>query len=64
MRNLFCLSTHTMQWFVERGFKEVPLSTLPESRIQAYNWKRNSKCFAKALSSSRDLDAQELFWGA
>ncbi|KAJ1627528.1 hypothetical protein T492DRAFT_909225 [Pavlovales sp. CCMP2436] len=64
VRYLFCLSTHTMQWFVERGFKEVPLAQLPESRIQAFNWKRNSKCFAKTLSSDRDLDAQELFWGA
>jgi N-acetylglutamate synthase-like GNAT family acetyltransferase len=53
-----------MQWFVERGFKEVPLTALPESRTKAYNYKRNSKCFAKQLSTSRDLDAQELFWGA
>jgi len=64
VRYLFCLSTHTMQWFVERGFKEVPVHVLPESRMQAYNWKRNSKCFLKPLSNTRDLDAQELFWGA
>lgn len=53
-----------MQWFQERGFKQVPVSVLPASRVQAYNWRRNSKCFVKNLSSSRDLDAQELFWGA
>ena len=53
-----------MQWFVERGFKEVPLTALPESSTKAYNYKRNSKGFAKQLSTSRDLAAQELFGGA
>lgn len=53
-----------MQWFVERGFEEVPVSCLPEQRALAYNWGRGSKCFLKRLVDSRDLDAQELFWGA
>ncbi|CAM9288456.1 unnamed protein product [Chrysoparadoxa australica] len=62
IKTLFVLSTRTMQWFLERGFEEVSVEVLPESRRKLYNWERRSKVYAKHLSSTRDLDAEELFW--
>ena len=63
--NLFVLSTVTMQWFVERGFSEAPVGDLPERRRAIYDEARNSKIYMKSLSaSSRELDAEELFWMA
>jgi len=60
--DLFALSTHTMQWFMERGFAEVGLSALPERRQRLYNRVRASKIYMKPLASSRRVDAEELFW--
>eukprot|EP00967_Tisochrysis_lutea_P002223 scaffold2788_cov32-Tisochrysis_lutea.AAC.3 len=59
---LFALSTRTMQWFCERGFREVPMSELPEGRQKMINVRRGSKVFMKSIQSSRALDAEELFW--
>ena len=59
---VFVLSTRTMQWFLERGFKEVDVSVLPESRKSVYNWQRKSKIYMKELKTHRDVDAEELFW--
>ena len=58
--DLFLLSTHTMQWFEERGFKLGDPSSLPESR--EYNAKRGSKVYFKKLGSQRDADMQEFMW--
>jgi amino-acid N-acetyltransferase len=60
--HIFALSTHTMQWFQERGFSQCALEALPERRQLIYNHKRASKIYMKSLASSRLLDAQELFW--
>jgi len=46
---LFALSTRTMQWFEERGFIELSVDDLPESRKLLYNFQRNSKVFCKIL---------------
>jgi len=46
---LFALSTRTMQWFEERGFKQASVDDLPESRKSLYNYQRNSKIFCKTL---------------
>ena len=62
VEEIFCLSTRTMQWFVERGFKEVPLSALPARRAAMYDQARNAKIYMKELASSRQIDAEELFW--
>ena len=63
--NLFVLSTVTMQWFIERGFSEASKDKLPERRKAIYDAARNSKVYMKSLSgSSRELDAEELFWMA
>jgi len=60
--NVFVLSTQTMQWFVERGFKEVGVDSLPPSRKAIYNYQRKSKIYMKKIESDRDLDAAELWW--
>ena len=62
--NVFALSTHTMQWFMERGFSEVPLQALPERRVAIYNHERGSKIYMKNLATTREVDAEELFWVA
>jgi amino-acid N-acetyltransferase len=62
VENLFALSTVTMQWFIERGFSQVGLTDLPTNRVAIYNPERNSKIYMKGLSSSRVVDAEELFW--
>ena len=59
---VFVLSTQTMEWFVERGFDEVPVEMLPPSRQATYNKARASKIYMKKIDSVRDLDASELFW--
>jgi amino-acid N-acetyltransferase len=57
---VFVLSTHTMQWFEERGFEMSDPSLLPPAR--GYNTTRASKVYIKHLSSERDIDAEELLW--
>ena len=46
---LFVLTTRTAHWFVEQGFREVPMTELPEARKQAYNFQRRSKVLVKTL---------------
>lgn len=47
LTSLFVLTTQAVHWFVERGFKELPIDTLPEERF--YNFQRNSKYLQKTL---------------
>lgn len=61
-KKVFVLSTQTMEWFVERGFREVPVESLPPSRQALYNKKRKSKIYMKEIDGDRDLDAAELWW--
>ena len=49
IQRLFVLTTQTAHWFLERGFAEVPLDSLPMQRQALYNYKRNSKVFMKSL---------------
>ena len=53
VRNLFILSTQSFDWFRERGFSEVSIDDLPESRRKTYDTSRNSKIFHKVLTGSR-----------
>jgi amino-acid N-acetyltransferase len=63
VQQLFALSTHTMQWFVERGFEEAGIEALPETRRAQYNEARASKIYLKNLiREPRLMDAEELFW--
>ena len=46
---LFCLTTRTEHWFLERGFIEVSIEQLPQQKQQLYNYQRKSKVFIKTL---------------
>ena len=49
MEEMFTLTTQTMHWFQERGFKRSDLSILPKKRRALYNYQRNSKVAVKAV---------------
>ncbi|MBA2410276.1 MAG: amino-acid N-acetyltransferase [Gammaproteobacteria bacterium] len=49
LKQLFVLTTQTAHWFLERGFHEGTIKTLPLKRRDLYNYQRNSKIFYKAL---------------
>lgn len=50
LKELFALSTHTGDWFVERGFISAHLEQLPLERQQQYTSnKRQSKIFCRQL---------------
>ncbi|MGD2119217.1 MAG: amino-acid N-acetyltransferase [Chromatiales bacterium] len=49
LNSLFVLTTQTMHWFQERGFKQTDLSFLPKGRRALYNYRRNSKLAVKQL---------------
>ncbi len=46
---LFCLTTHTSHWFMERGFEPATLDELPAQKQTFYNYERNSKPYIKRL---------------
>ncbi len=48
-KNVFVLSTQTVQWFVERGFEHCEWSLVPDFLKALYNPKRNSKILFKFL---------------
>lgn len=50
MQNIFLLTTRAAQWFVERGYREESIDTLPEQRRDLYNFQRRSKVLVKPLS--------------
>ena len=43
LNHLFVLTTRSIHWFQERGFKPVDVELLPESKKQLYNYHRRSK---------------------
>ncbi len=49
LRQLFVLTTHTAQWFRERGFGKARISDLPLKRQELYNYQRNSRVYLKPL---------------
>ncbi len=44
------LTTQTAHWFLEQGFVEADLESLPRERQSLYNLQRNSKVFVKKLA--------------
>jgi amino-acid N-acetyltransferase len=48
-KQLFCLTTRTEHWFIERGFVEQPIEQLPQQKQALYNFQRKSKVFVKTL---------------
>ncbi len=49
LRQLFVLTTHTGQWFRERGFEKARIADLPVARQHLYNYQRNSRVYIKRL---------------
>ena len=47
--SLFCLTTRTEHWFLERGFVESNVASLPVEKQAMYNYQRQSKVFKKDL---------------
>lgn len=51
--SLYVLTTKTPHWFIERGFRETDVDTLPQPRKSLYNWQRRSKVFTKSLKKKK-----------
>ncbi|MCZ6803121.1 MAG: amino-acid N-acetyltransferase [Proteobacteria bacterium] len=49
VKMLMVLTTQTEHWFVERGFTETDISSLPVQKQDIYNYQRNSKALVKQL---------------
>lgn len=47
--SLFCLTTRTEHWFIERGFAQHSVDGLPQAKQAFYNYQRQSKVFIKPL---------------
>ncbi len=48
-KRLFVLTTRTAHWFIERGFAESGIDSLPGEKRELYNWQRRSKVLGKTL---------------
>eukprot|EP00127_Corallochytrium_limacisporum_P000746 Clim_evm32s25 gene=Clim_evmTU32s25 len=55
-KHIFALSTTTMQWFMERGYRNVGIDDLPPTKRAKYNHKRNSKIYMKELKGTKNID--------
>jgi len=49
LKRLFVLTTRTAHWFVERGFVETTVDSLPSGKRELYNLQRRSKVLVKVL---------------
>lgn len=49
LSRLFVLTTQAQQWFEERGFKTADIDSLPVSKLEFYNYQRNSQVLIKTL---------------
>jgi amino-acid N-acetyltransferase len=49
LKRLFVLTTRAEHWFVERGFDEVGIDTLPRQKRSLYNYQRRSVVLVKRL---------------
>ena len=49
MEEMFTLTTQSMHWLIERGFKETTISKLPMKKQALYNYQRKSKVLYKHL---------------
>ncbi|MGB1800861.1 MAG: amino-acid N-acetyltransferase [Gammaproteobacteria bacterium] len=46
---IFVLTTQTEHWFIEKGFTEATIESLPVEKQDIYNFQRNSKALIKNL---------------
>ncbi len=51
LNSLYVLSTQTMHWFLERGFKPVAIESLPEKLQILYDKQRNAKALCLNIKS-------------
>ena len=56
------LSTLTVQFFIERGFRMMGLEALPEAKRKKVDTGRGSKVYMKEIETSQQLNEDELFW--
>jgi amino-acid N-acetyltransferase len=49
LKRLFVLTTQTAHWFLEQGFVEGDIDSLPVKRRSLYNYQRKSKVFFKSI---------------
>lgn len=49
VKMIFVLTTQTEHWFLERGFSETSIESLPVEKQGIYNYQRNSKALIKEL---------------
>jgi amino-acid N-acetyltransferase len=49
LKKLFVLTTRATHWFIERGFAESSVDTLPREKKDLYNYQRRSKVLVKSL---------------
>lgn len=49
LRNLLVLTTQSIDWFKERGFKTGEIDDLPEKKKALYNFQRKSMILIKPL---------------
>lgn len=50
IETMITLTTQTMHWFIERGFVEVNVDSLPMQKKALYNYQRKSKVLSKTLA--------------
>lgn len=60
VRRLFILSTQSFHWFLERGFEEITVEGVPESKRVKVDRARKSKVYEKRLLGGRAVDEEEL----
>ncbi len=51
VKMLFLLTTQTEHWFIEKGFSEATIESLPVEKQSMYNFQRNSKALIKNLET-------------
>jgi amino-acid N-acetyltransferase len=49
VKKLFVLTTKSPHWFIEKGFKEGSIDSLPKEKKTLYNYQRNSKILEKTI---------------
>ncbi len=49
-KKIFVLTTQTEHWFIEKGFSEITIESLPVEKQDIYNFQRNSKALIKKIS--------------
>lgn len=49
VEQIFVLTTQTTHWFLEQGFTETNLTSLPSEKQELYNFQRNSKILIKSI---------------